>query len=291
MARVLGWGAVLDDDNQLPKLLESFERATTKMLDRWSIMTYEIQPNATSSTNNANHNNTNNHNKNVIPLEANSTNKYSSYELKTFINSNHVEENNMESYAKLEESICQNLNDMLQNENINNVIDSTIMFNEKMNELFYKVYHSYHNNNDIMLNGNAFNFNGDDGLNHSMNGMRPFIVFSDEDEETRTQSAMAAVINDQCLNLKCKLDDLFILLKNELRTTSASIQSSSLSRTRKNATDSETSAAFTATTSSTESDNDHEENECDLNNAYNNDEDEMKKLISKALKNLFLHFH
>lgn len=40
LARVLGWGAALDDDNQLPKLLEMFERATTKMLDRWSIMTY-----------------------------------------------------------------------------------------------------------------------------------------------------------------------------------------------------------------------------------------------------------
>jgi len=42
LARVLGWGAALDDDNQLAKLLESFERATTKMLDRWSMMTYEV---------------------------------------------------------------------------------------------------------------------------------------------------------------------------------------------------------------------------------------------------------
>ncbi|RNA13764.1 diacylglycerol kinase delta [Brachionus plicatilis] len=40
LARVLGWGSALDDDNQLPKLLETFERATTKMLDRWSIMAY-----------------------------------------------------------------------------------------------------------------------------------------------------------------------------------------------------------------------------------------------------------
>ena len=48
LARVLGWGAVLDDDNQLPKLLESFERATTKMLDRWSIMTYDSNNNITT---------------------------------------------------------------------------------------------------------------------------------------------------------------------------------------------------------------------------------------------------
>ena len=45
LARVLGWGAALDDDNQLPKLLEMFERATTKMLDRWSIMTYTFNTN------------------------------------------------------------------------------------------------------------------------------------------------------------------------------------------------------------------------------------------------------
>ncbi|XP_028967107.1 diacylglycerol kinase eta [Galendromus occidentalis] len=41
LARVLGWGSVCDDDNQLPQLLEKYERATTKLLDRWSILTYE----------------------------------------------------------------------------------------------------------------------------------------------------------------------------------------------------------------------------------------------------------
>ncbi len=50
LARVLGWGAALDDDNQLAKLLESFERATTKMLDRWSMMTYEVPLYANSAT-------------------------------------------------------------------------------------------------------------------------------------------------------------------------------------------------------------------------------------------------
>lgn len=50
LARVLGWGAALDDDNQLAKLLESFERATTKMLDRWSMMTYEIVSNSNTSS-------------------------------------------------------------------------------------------------------------------------------------------------------------------------------------------------------------------------------------------------
>uniref|UniRef100_A0A8C7X9M1 Diacylglycerol kinase n=1 Tax=Oryzias sinensis TaxID=183150 RepID=A0A8C7X9M1_9TELE len=42
LARVLGWGGLCDDDAQLLQILEKLERATTKMLDRWSIMTYEL---------------------------------------------------------------------------------------------------------------------------------------------------------------------------------------------------------------------------------------------------------
>nr|XP_033802363.1 diacylglycerol kinase kappa isoform X1 [Geotrypetes seraphini] len=41
LARVLGWGSLCDDDAQLLQILEKMERATTKMLDRWSILTYE----------------------------------------------------------------------------------------------------------------------------------------------------------------------------------------------------------------------------------------------------------
>ncbi|XP_029155939.1 diacylglycerol kinase eta isoform X3 [Nylanderia fulva] len=41
LARVLGWGASCDDDTHLPQLLEKYEKAGTKMLDRWSIMTFE----------------------------------------------------------------------------------------------------------------------------------------------------------------------------------------------------------------------------------------------------------
>ncbi|NXD27445.1 DGKD kinase, partial [Spelaeornis formosus] len=42
LARVLGWGSLCDDDTQLLQILEKLERATTKMLDRWSVLTYEI---------------------------------------------------------------------------------------------------------------------------------------------------------------------------------------------------------------------------------------------------------
>ncbi|XP_046342840.1 diacylglycerol kinase delta-like isoform X3 [Haliotis rufescens] len=41
LARVLGWGAAFDDDTQLPAALEKLEHAQIKMLDRWSIWTYE----------------------------------------------------------------------------------------------------------------------------------------------------------------------------------------------------------------------------------------------------------
>nr|XP_029507381.1 diacylglycerol kinase delta-like [Oncorhynchus nerka] len=41
-SRVLGWGALCDDDTQLLQIVEKLERATTKMLDRWSVMTYEL---------------------------------------------------------------------------------------------------------------------------------------------------------------------------------------------------------------------------------------------------------
>ncbi|XP_056906455.1 LOW QUALITY PROTEIN: diacylglycerol kinase delta-like [Takifugu flavidus] len=43
LARVLGWGSACDDDTQLPQILEKLERASTKMLDRWSIMVYETK--------------------------------------------------------------------------------------------------------------------------------------------------------------------------------------------------------------------------------------------------------
>ncbi|KAL1490343.1 hypothetical protein ABEB36_013057 [Hypothenemus hampei] len=41
LARVLGWGASCDSDAHLPQLLEKYERASVKMLDRWSVMAFE----------------------------------------------------------------------------------------------------------------------------------------------------------------------------------------------------------------------------------------------------------
>jgi diacylglycerol kinase (ATP) len=41
LARVLGWGSRCDDDAHLPTLLDRYEKASTKMLDRWSVMVFE----------------------------------------------------------------------------------------------------------------------------------------------------------------------------------------------------------------------------------------------------------
>uniref|UniRef100_A0A1B0GQ62 Diacylglycerol kinase n=1 Tax=Phlebotomus papatasi TaxID=29031 RepID=A0A1B0GQ62_PHLPP len=41
LARVLGWGSSCDDDTHLPQLVERYEKASTKMLDRWSVMVFE----------------------------------------------------------------------------------------------------------------------------------------------------------------------------------------------------------------------------------------------------------
>jgi diacylglycerol kinase (ATP) len=41
LARVLGWGSACDDDAHLPQLLDRYEKSSTKMLDRWSIMVFE----------------------------------------------------------------------------------------------------------------------------------------------------------------------------------------------------------------------------------------------------------
>lgn len=50
LARVLGWGSSCDDDAHLPQILERYESASTKMLDRWSIMVFEKAVSVPSKT-------------------------------------------------------------------------------------------------------------------------------------------------------------------------------------------------------------------------------------------------
>jgi hypothetical protein len=175
LARVLGWGAALDDDSQLPKLLESFERATTKMLDRWSIMTYEISSAASSNANSSTYLTTSgvgtaskrsstsagetsmNNNKrrqstlsSKIPLGVSSSNIYNSINnlsIYNHLNDAEHESTSRECIYNLEESIWYHLTNMLQNENINIVIESSKVLNDKVTEILIRVNDIYNNAN------------------------------------------------------------------------------------------------------------------------------------------------
>ena len=118
LARVLGWGAALDDDSQVPKLLESFERATTKMLDRWSMLTYEepIQT-AISPT--------------ILSGLANNT--------QTAIFDSSAKLNQTAYLRTLEESIFFHIANIIQNENIQNLLESTRILNEKCLDVIHRV--------------------------------------------------------------------------------------------------------------------------------------------------------
>lgn len=51
LARVLGWGSSCDDDAHLPQILERYEQASTKMLDRWSVMVFEKEMESAAAPN------------------------------------------------------------------------------------------------------------------------------------------------------------------------------------------------------------------------------------------------
>jgi hypothetical protein len=274
LARVLGWGAVLDDDNQLPKLLESFERATTKMLDRWSIMTYDSNNNITTpiTCNNsaipANPTiatsmtaSTNNISKSSNNLNANSTIPQLESDSSSFQKLPVDEEKNkILNLSKLEDLIYYHLNNMLQNENISSVIESSIKFNDTLNELLIKVYSLY---SEISIHNPLYELTI---------GSQQF-----NEEEIRKMNAMTAVVSEQCISLKYFLDDFFLLLKNELKPK--------LNRIKKVYKDSETSAAFSdESTSSSETDeNDDFKNEKYINDnessplIFREESDELKK--------------
>ncbi|CAF0782721.1 unnamed protein product [Brachionus calyciflorus] len=122
LARVLGWGGALDDDNQLPKLLETFERSTTKMLDRWSIMTYCLEDDSKEPQipNNKNEN---------IPLE-----------------------NKQENLKILETEILYNINNLVLNDSIQAVIESTHNLNDKISKLKYNFENRVFFSDKIKLN-------------------------------------------------------------------------------------------------------------------------------------------
>ena len=211
LARVLGWGAALDDDNQLPKLLESFERATTKMLDRWSMMTYEIPTNQSAGMLNPTDATLINSNLNRnIPI---GESVYTmNHEHLSNSNFDELKKDNDENLTHLEDSIWYHLSNMLQNENINNIIESSQILENKITEALIRV-------NDLY---NIYNLPNEFGnpLQSKFNTSCCAKPVLDEDD-SRMLSTMAAIVTDQCISVKHKLNIFFALLKNELKTSNA----------------------------------------------------------------------
>ena len=105
---------------------------------------------------------------------------------------------------------------MLQNENINNIIESSQVLQNKVTEALIRVNDMYNNYN---LSSDAAN---------NENYKKRVTKIFDGDDENRLMNAMAAVVTDQCISLKHKLNEFFSLLKAELRTSSADESSESI---------------------------------------------------------------
>ncbi len=103
-----------------------------------------------------------------------------------------------ENLSQLEDSIWYHLSNMLQNENINNIIESSQILQTKVTEALIRVNDMYNSSSATQTSP---------------------AMAADREEESRIMNAMAAVVTDQCISLKHKLNQFFSLLKTELRTT------------------------------------------------------------------------
>lgn len=126
-----------------------------------------------------------------------------------------------ESLSHLEDSIWYHLRNMLQNENINNVIDSSQILQSKVTEALIRVndmYNNYSTNvNDSMSSVGAALANDNENKKRMSLWSSAHGGF-EGDEDNRIMNAMAAVVTDQCILLKHKLNMFFSLLKSELKT-------------------------------------------------------------------------
>ena len=213
LARVLGWGSALDDDSQLPKLLESFERATTKMLDRWSMMTYELPINTNDSKANLitskKVSNTENKEANGHPQQVNKTEKLTDQMQMLTISSNVASSTsinviNRYNLVPLKKYIWFHLNNIIQSDNTDAMIESSQILNSKLNELLMRVNDCNHQLLNDSSNKNKNVTSSQYMLNVSM-----------------------SMKNEKCLAVRHKLDDFFSLLKSQLKTNELNISTTS----------------------------------------------------------------
>lgn len=222
---------MLDDDNQLPKLLESFERATTKMLDRWSILTYEnplmistnnhqlSQPHAYTPIKNSNSN------LRLSVSERNSTHNLS--KSNSNIPSNlkltleyppRVESQNQGFYddlSTLRSGILQSLADLLQNKNISKVIESSRTLNEKVYELTLRITEMYNHKKLTSYNNLGL------GSMHIGKNKSNLNLTKYQEECTENVDVKAELAAQRCSAVKEKLNSFFELLKDELKSSHA----------------------------------------------------------------------
>jgi len=224
LARVLGWGSALDDDNQLPKLLESFERATTKMLDRWSMMTYELPVSVNNINNNSNSKqiNTSNNKKHethkhdndnklkreqhsMISAQSSTDITKSSTNLQNITNDNNTTTTTTSNLNFLQ-YIWYHLNNILKNDDIDIVIESSQILNAKLNELLVQITEY----NQMIVNESMKIKSSNNNNNNNKNNSQYMV------------NVTSSLISDKCMHLKHKLNDFFSLLKSELKTNVSS---------------------------------------------------------------------
>ncbi len=148
-------------------------------------------------------------------------------------------ESNSESLANIESVLWFHFNNMLQSENISSIIESTRIFNEKIDHVLSMVYKNYSeiiNDSNRSLSPHDTKYN-----NYILN------------------NAMAAVVIDQGIILRQNITEFFQMLAQELILVPNANQKADGTANRENGkqesiineNDSETSAAFTASNVST----------------------------------------
>ncbi|XP_067307509.1 diacylglycerol kinase delta-like isoform X4 [Pseudorasbora parva] len=116
LARVLGWGSACDDDTQLPQILEKLERASTKMLDRWSIMVYETK----------------------LPRQHSSST----------VTENYSEDSEVQHILTYEDSVAAHLSKILTSDQHSVVISSAKVLCETVKDFVAKVGRAYERNTE-----------------------------------------------------------------------------------------------------------------------------------------------
>jgi len=195
-------------------LLESFERATTKMLDRWSMMTYELPMSINDSKSNLVTS------KKLIDTdkELSSTHDYQLNTKKSgkladqmqmlSVNSNtttvtsttSINVINNDNMVPLRKYIWFHLNNIIKSDNTDVVIESSQLLSSKLNELLMRINER---NSNYLLSDKNININSSQYM----------------------LNVNISLVTEKCVALRHKLNEFFSLLKSQLKTSEANVSS------------------------------------------------------------------